>query len=178
MFRGSIKGHIEALGQCIQHYGATTLLDYGCGKGAQYTDLRVHERWGIPFPALYDPGVPELSVLPEGRFDAVICTDVMEHVIEENVDETIDAVTSRATKFAYFCIFTEPSRKFLPDGRNCHVTVHPPGWWLERIATRVHGSVSEFNVPKSAPSGVENFRHSVITRENLCDIVVTFRGGD
>ena len=46
-----------------------TLLDYGCGKGLQYTKWKHHEELGIEMPALYDPAVPAYDTLPEGPFD-------------------------------------------------------------------------------------------------------------
>lgn len=182
MFRGaSIKGHIEAIGDCVQRYGAKTLLDFGCGKGAQYTELKVHERWGVPMPALYDPGVPGIDVLPGGPFDGVISTDVMEHIPEAHVEEVLRQIIERADKFAFLCIFTEPSRKFLPDGRNCHVTVRPEAWWLDRVAAVANGAVDRtYDVTKPLPGGAfEQFKHYVITRcDDRAEVIVTFRGTD
>lgn len=180
MFRGnSMKGHIEAIAALVEKYQPKTLLDYGSGKGAQYDELRLHERWGGIKPTCYDPGYPPLATKPSGTFDGVLCTDVAEHIPEESLDDFLRDVIGYGTKFAFFCIFTEPSRKFLPDGRNCHVTVRPPGWWVDRIKTVAGGDlVSEYMVTKPLPGGAfEDFRHYVIRADGK-DVVVTFRGSD
>lgn len=81
-FKGlSIMPHVDSIGLLIQETSSRTLLDFGCGKGAQYFEHRIHDVWHVPMPTLYDIGVPALSRLPPGPFDGVICTDVMEHKI-------------------------------------------------------------------------------------------------
>jgi 2-polyprenyl-3-methyl-5-hydroxy-6-metoxy-1,4-benzoquinol methylase len=35
--------------------------------------------------ALYDPGYPKHSALPKGKYDGVICTDVIEHIDEKDL---------------------------------------------------------------------------------------------
>lgn len=179
MFRGnSMKGHIEAVGGLIEKYQAQTLLDYGSGKGAQYDDLKLHDRWGGLKPTCYDPGYEPLATKPKGKFDGVLCTDVAEHIPLDGVDDFLRDVVSYATKFAFFCIYPNPSRKYLPDGRNCHLTVRPPEWWLDRIAL-VIGLQQDgvYMVRKPLPGGAsEDFPHYVLKGEGKPDVIVTFRG--
>ncbi len=94
VFRGfSLLPHVEAIKRLIDEHGATTLLDYGSGKGRQYTSVvelgsracTVPEAWGVEAPACYDPAYSRHSALPAGRFDGVICTDVLEHCPEEDI---------------------------------------------------------------------------------------------
>ena len=64
---------------------AKSLLDFGCGKGKQYSgwgDLDAQTHLGM-MPALYDPGVEQFEKMPDGKFDGVYSTDVMEHIPEE-----------------------------------------------------------------------------------------------
>ena len=84
-------------------------------------------------PTLYDPAVDEFSAKPRGKFDGVICTDVAEHVPEDEVDVFLSDVFSHARKFVFITICTRPAKKLLPDGRNCHLTVKPATWWLRTI---------------------------------------------
>ena len=85
-------------------------------------------------PTLYDIGVPEISRKPEGSFDGVICTDVMEHIEEGDIDEVLHYIINTADKFVFFHIACRPSkRKRLPDGRDVHLTVKPPHWWNMKI---------------------------------------------
>lgn len=117
-----------------------TLLDYGCGKGKQYTEKRTHDRWGGLMPTLYDIGVKEFRAKPEGKFDGVICCDMMEHIHPEDVDTVLADVISYAGRdddglaFVYLYISCVPSKgKRLADGRNVHLTVQPPEWWNDKL---------------------------------------------
>jgi hypothetical protein len=180
MFRGgSIKGHLEAIGTLVGRFEAETLLDYGCGKGLQYSGWKFHERWGVAAPTLYDPGVPGIDQKPSGTFDGVICTDVMEHIPEPHVSGALSEIVSYARKFAFLCIFTNPSRKLLPDGRNAHITIHEPDWWLDTICAAVDGYRDGlYQVTKVVPDGTAEFPHHVIRAASGCEVVVTFRGAD
>lgn len=109
------------------------LLDYGSGKGYQYLKQRVHEHWGNLLPHCYDPGVVQLWERPQGEFDGIICTDVMEHLEAQDVLDTlrdIFAYTPRERpSFVYLHICCRPASKFFSDGRNVHLTVESPKWW-------------------------------------------------
>lgn len=180
MFRGgSMKGHIEAVAGLIQKYQPESLLDHGAGKGAQYDEMKLHERWGGLKPTCYDPGYEPIAKKPKGKFDGVLSTDVAEHVPESGLDDYLRDVVGYANKFAFFCIFTEPSRKYLPDGRNCHVTVRPREWWLDRICqTLGYGIEDEYAVRKPHPGGAfEDFPHYVLKGAGP-DVIVTFRGAE
>lgn len=142
-FRGySIKYVLPDIVSLVQETGAKTLLDYGSGKGFQYSERRVHDQWEGIMPTLYDPGVTEFSVKPRGKFDGVICTDVLEHIPEEDVLTVLGEIFSYARLFVVLAVHTGPSRKCLPDGRNCHLTQRPPEWWKERL----HAKSAELRV--------------------------------
>jgi len=117
----------------IQDTGAKTVMDYGCGKGTQYTQRRLHEAWGIGMPALYDPAVPQFEKLPEGPFDGIYSTDVMEHIPEEVIPSIFEWIFGNAEKFVFLGICTRPAIAVLPNGENAHCTVKPIEWWQEMI---------------------------------------------
>jgi len=134
----SIKPYVERIGDLVRNTAADRLLDYGSGKGYQYLARRVHNHWGI-LPHCYDPGVRQLRDCPEGPFQGIICTDVMEHIEERDVDRILDHIFSLTDPnrhgFVFFAIACRPAkRKRLPDGRDVHVTIRPPDWWRERLA--------------------------------------------
>lgn len=130
----SIKAHVPAIADMVRSSEARTLLDYGSGKGYQYLSRRVHEAWGGILPTCYDVGVRQISRRPEGTFDGVICTDVMEHVAPADVDRILADVLGFADKFAFFAIACRKAKKRLPDGRNAHLTVKEPAFWDARLA--------------------------------------------
>ena len=84
-------------------------------------------------PALYDPAVPEYEKLPDGPFDGVYSTDVMEHIPKEQIPETFSKIFSRAEKFVFLAICTKPAIATLPSGENAHCTVEPIGFWVTMI---------------------------------------------
>lgn len=105
-----------------------TVLDYGCGKGT------FAQKFGSPVTN-YDPGVPKWSALPKPH-DYVYCTDVLEHVEPDCVEDVLDHLWSLTLKKAYVLISLLPSVKKLPDGSDPHLTVKPAEWWLKRLEKR------------------------------------------
>jgi 2-polyprenyl-3-methyl-5-hydroxy-6-metoxy-1,4-benzoquinol methylase len=128
----AIRYHMDRIAQLAQSSGAKTLLDYGCGKGRQYTEKHIHERWGI-MPTLYDPAVEEWSEKPRGRFDGVICTDVLEHIPEDELDDAITDLARYSRMWCFASISCVPAGKTFPDGRNVHVTIQRPAWWKRKM---------------------------------------------
>ena len=132
---GAIKRHADEIGELIRSTGAKTLLDYGCGRGHQYSRHRVQDRWPPIDISMFDPGVTEWQCKPAGVFDAVVVCDVMEHVPESAVDDVLQDIFSSAGKFVFFSIRYGPAKAVLPDGTNAHCTLMPPEWWVDKIGT-------------------------------------------
>jgi hypothetical protein len=105
----------------VKETESKTLLDYGCGKARQYTVDKLHEEWGF-MPTLYDPAIPEYENLPEGPFDGIYSTDVMEHIPREIIPSIFEYIYSNAQK-------------------NAHCTVEPMDWWIEMINSHAPRSV-------------------------------------
>lgn len=134
----SLKRYVADVAELVGRFQPKSILDVGSGKGFQYLKLRLHERWGGLLPYCYDVGVRHISEPPERKFDAVICTDVLEHIEAGDVpgflDQAFGFLDEKQTVFAFFSVACRPARKkTLPDGRNVHVTVRPPVWWREQI---------------------------------------------
>jgi hypothetical protein len=133
---GSLKKeYIPKIASMVEETSSKTLLDYGCGKADHYRLYKINRHFGIADQNtyFYDIGVPEYEILPEGKFDLVICTDVLEHVPEDNVADTLAEIFEKAVKAVFMVIYCAPAKKNLPNGMNAHVTVKPPSWWKEQI---------------------------------------------
>jgi hypothetical protein len=135
----SILPHVDKINELVKRYRPKRMLDYGCGKGVQYEADKVHERWGV-MPTLYDIGYHRYQERPVGKFDAIICTDVLEHIAEPDIEAFLADVFSfliepggDQTPFIFFSVTCRPAKKKFHDGRNLHLTVQLPGWWQERI---------------------------------------------
>lgn len=128
----SLEEHVPALEYWIRKTNAQTVLDFGAGKGQLWLKTGLGEHLKVT-PTLYDPAVAEFSVLADGPFDGVICTDVLEHVPESEIAATLRQIFDRATKFVFVSVCTRPARKTLPDGRNCHVTLKDREWWHDHM---------------------------------------------
>ena len=128
----------------VEQTGARNILDYGCGKGQQYAPVQLKDKdgstydgvidfWGVDYVHCYDPCYEPYSKVPEGKFDAVISTDVLEHCPEQDVPWIIDEIFAYAERCVYANIACYPARKRLPNGENAHCTIKPIEWWREHI---------------------------------------------
>lgn len=120
--------------------GMTTLLDYGGGQGKQYalTDLknRTGETFadmaaflGVQSAEVYDAGRPGTETSVNGSYDAVICTDVLEHCDAQDLPWIIRELFALASKAVFATIATYPAVKHLPNGENAHCTLESADWW-------------------------------------------------
>ena len=142
---------LPRLGMLFKANGVKTVLDYGCGKARYHTEgfeakleagsakMTAKDFWGVESVSLYDPGYAPYSSLPQGTFDAVISTDVMEHLPESDVPWVLGEIFSFARKLVFVNVASYPAVKTLPDGTNAHCTVQPTAWWRERLAAAAAG---------------------------------------
>ncbi len=119
----------------IDKVNPVSVLDFGCGKGWQYTRQNVHEEWGIPMPVLYDPYVAKYNRIASygsKYFDLVLCVDVMEHILPEEVDKILHSIFFLGN-FVYFHIDTKPAIKTFSCGTNFHISLHDEDWWINKL---------------------------------------------
>jgi|TARA_Y100000034_G_scaffold128412_1_gene182939 2-polyprenyl-3-methyl-5-hydroxy-6-metoxy-1,4-benzoquinol methylase len=117
-------------------FDATTILDYGCGKGTLKMSLMAS---GFPEVAArmqeHDPAIPSKDHTPDPA-DIVVCSDVLEHVEPACLDEVLDDL-QRLTRLATFVLVsTIPAEKELTDGRNTHLIIEPSQWWMPKLQLR------------------------------------------
>ena len=143
----------------LQH--KESAIDFGCGNGKSSELLR---ELGFKQVHLVDFITPDflavdindavvfhraslwdkaLYALPKCDFS--VCTDVLEHIPEQHVDQVLDLIADRLqdTGIAYFRIAlwgseTEDQRRKAKEkyGGELHVTVKPSQWWLEKLIHR------------------------------------------
>lgn len=139
----SLRPQAPRIKRLIERTDARRILDYGSGKGVQY-EMKfavrdqgewdsVLDYWAVDEVVCFDPAYPPYSRLPEGSFDGVIATDVLEHCPEEDVEWILGEMFSYATRFVYATIACYPAQKRLPNGENAHCTIRPAEWWAARF---------------------------------------------
>jgi len=140
-FRGlSILQHRAQIAKLVRHHSAKSLLDYGSGAGDAWRQPhRMHRELGLRWfdVTLFDPAFPEHDDRPMGLFDGVLCSDVLEHIPEEDVDVVVATLFQHARRFMWASVCCRPAKKFFPDGEtNLHVTQRPLQWWQDTIEER------------------------------------------
>lgn len=111
----------------VRELKAGSVLDYGCGKGFLVHALREN---GVKAEG-YDPAIHSFQDRPVPA-DLLTAIDVLEHIEPDSLDAVLADIKALAP-VSYLVIALFPARKVLPDGRNAHLIVQPPSWWLERL---------------------------------------------
>lgn len=108
-----------------------TVLDYGCGQGT----FGQHLKTECPEVVVtnYDPARKEWDKRPEGLFDLVVCTDVLEHIEPEYIDNVISDLLCYTGRYCFLLIACVEANKVLPDGRNAHLIQEQPNWWFNKL---------------------------------------------
>lgn len=132
-FYGSsaVELHLHTVANVVRKLNPKSILDYGCGR----SDLIAHF-WldGKRTIARYDPAIRKHRALPRGRFDLVLCCDVMEHIPMAHIDKVLTQIKERSTR-CLFTISTKLARAKLPDGSNAHCTILTKWEWIKWLRT-------------------------------------------
>ena len=111
--------------QLAHMYGCKDILDYGSGTGQLKKALGDIVRE-------YDPALPGKDADPAPA-DMVVCTDVLEHIEPDLLNEVLTHLRSKYRKVLFFTIALRPAKKVLADGRNAHLIIESSQWWAERL---------------------------------------------
>lgn len=125
------KAAYKIVRRYIDIFRPSSILDFGCGHGALMREIK--NRHPNIVVRGYDPGSREYSEFPREQFDAVISTDVLEHIEPHHIDDTLIELGRIIQKHAFLRIACYPAAKALPDGRNAHLIVERPAWWRQNI---------------------------------------------
>ena len=168
----SLPRQAPRIRKLIGRTGARTILDYGSGKGRQYLPAGIMENgvvrwnsmqeyWGVESIRCYDPGHAPFSALPEGTFDGVICTDVLEHCPEDDLPWIVGEFFGFARRFVFANVACYPAMKTLPNGENAHCTIQPVEFWreiFERAAAGASGVLWEVWADTQRDAGLREAR--------------------
>ncbi len=120
----------------------SSMLDYGGGQGKQYILENLHDSNGIKYQnmknfldinsvKIYDAGRPDTFENLGKTYDAVICTDVLEHCDKLDLPWIISELFEHTKKYLFATIATYPAVKMLPNGENAHCTIENSKWWSD-----------------------------------------------
>lgn len=115
--------------EILQNTNYESILDFGCGKGI----IRSNVQSLFPSKTVlgYDPGVDQFSVYP-ANIDFIYSVDTLEHIEPDFLNHVLLNLLNDS-KHQYHLIACHPAKKNLPDGRNCHLIIEEPSWWIEKI---------------------------------------------
>lgn len=104
-----------------------SILDYGCGKGTLASS--------IPFPIWeYDPAISGKDKEPRSA-ELVVCTDVLEHIELELLENVLKDLKRVTKSVGYFVISTRPAIKTYFDGSNTHYIIKDKEWWEKKLTS-------------------------------------------
>jgi hypothetical protein len=122
-------------GKMIKDFGApVTVLDYGCGQ--RTLEAEMPPIAGMEFKN-YDPCVDGIDAPPEPA-DLVVCTDVLEHIEPDCLENVLNDLKRVTKKVAFVSIATEKACKSYSDGQNTHKIVQRFDWWLPKLKKRFY----------------------------------------
>lgn len=158
-----IKGFQERLSTCdrnwarrcgfyplIKEYNFKSALDVGCGDGTFCCDL-VHlfgceKVYGLDIASvvlnmvknidnqiIYFDGEAKALPLDDNSVEFVTAFDVLEHILPQDVEKTIQEFDRVSTKGLMLSISHRLSGEIV-DGSNLHMCVKPFKWWKEKLS--------------------------------------------
>jgi SAM-dependent methyltransferase len=137
---------------------APRILDFGCGKGdaLRFFEARGFEAAGVDISAyavdrlraqgkvVHQAALDSLTQFRDREFDIGFSNDVLEHVPEHLVEESLAEMSRVCSRFLFVSICPVPSRNRSREGDNLHLTVRPKAWWEERMSRL--GKIEELKV--------------------------------
>ena len=147
---GGVKRVSDAVLKYVEANKGCTVLDYGCGNAihwhkrvqlkqdlfATYTEFLGPNMSGF---YRYDPAHPIYNKRPNGRYDLIVCTDVLEHVPIDEMPAVLEEIASYMLNHseAIFSIPKKESKNAFRDGENMHCTLMSFDEWAKLISKHI-----------------------------------------
>ncbi|WP_415234825.1 hypothetical protein [Sneathiella sp.] len=135
-----VKRFVYSIRGIIRATKSKTILDYGSGKGQQYSEeltrdgnvlaTSLHDFWNVREITCYDPAINCQFLSPKIRFDGVIATNVIDLIPEEDLPWVVDILFERAEKFVFCNVAGFRAPFNLPSGENARVVRKSKRWWV------------------------------------------------
>ncbi len=140
---------LDAIGDVVPKKDVSTIVDLGCGTGRLVDRLNQagHYAYGVDIaPNSVDPDIlkswnnrfsfqplwEKIPLVSHQLWDVGVCTDVMEHIPEELVKDTLQCIM-RACHQVFFLIAGTLDYAGRMGEVPLHLTVKSHAWWLERF---------------------------------------------
>lgn len=125
---GDFKKWLSFIESEIETNKANSVVDYGCGQSNDITAV-----FPLANHSFYDPAIPGKDEFPTGPFDVGYCTEMLEHIPEDEIDSVLKQMRSLSEVW-FMTIHTGKANQILPNGENAHCTVKPIDWWTAKIS--------------------------------------------
>ena len=129
-----------------------SIIDWGCGQGMSYQkfkDCKLETQALVDVTNAAYAG-PEALFVKASVVDARLgfttdfgyCSDVLEHIQTEDVDEALDTIFLHADCGAFINVGTASDAWHDDEGgvMEMHMTIEKGGWWAEKL--KKHGRIS------------------------------------
>jgi hypothetical protein len=130
--------YVDLLKEHINKHQCQTMLDYGCGKGIQYTQFNLHTQLGLELTNIFqfDPAHKPMATEPDWTqpFDCSICLDVLHFVDEDELAVIKKRLEQVTTKFCIIGVQLDP-----PKPKSLllkpYALLKPANWWQDKFSS-------------------------------------------
>ena len=138
------RNALKIISGFLRQFQPNEVFDFGCGHGGLMYAIQ-ESNPGV-FVDGYDPGNSEYCKFPSRKFEAVVSTDVFEHIEPEFLDSNLRCLSEVIGQVGFFRIACYPAVKSLPDGRNAHLVVESPDWWIQKITDTMDVEIVSYRI--------------------------------
>lgn len=121
----------------VKELGITSLVDVGCGRNdfVKWAVSQGINAVGVDIACPLADFVCSANALPfkDKEFEYITSFDVMEHLIPEEIDDTLDEFFRVASEGFLFAISYKQSHNEI-FGQDLHFTVKEKKWWLSKLS--------------------------------------------